>query len=237
MPDHSGDLGPRDVDMGPPRIRRERPGPLSRLFTRRQAPAMASRSYRYLARQIEVDLPAADGGQAIVISSPDPLTLSNEACLMFAHSLAAELGSRILVVDGTLGEDGVGSALGHAGVPGFLDVVYGVNYPMADLIQRTHHDGVSLLPTGRTGMVQLLPIEPARIVEFFKHARSHYDYVLLQQGPIFADSRYLQFASRSDMVLMLAEEGSTPVGVLDRCIEVLRGHQIANVRLVLSTPR
>ena len=156
---------------------------------------------------------------------------------MFAHSLAAELGHRVLLVDGTFSNLGVGAALGHAGAPGFIDLVHGANSQLADLVRPTVIENVFVLPAGRTSVTHLLPIEAARITEFYVAACDAYDYVLLQQGAIFTESRYLQFTKRADMVLMLVEEGGTPVDDLSRFMAVFRDHQVGNVRLVLYVQR
>jgi Mrp family chromosome partitioning ATPase len=194
-------------------------------------------SFRYLARQIDVDLPAGDTGRAILISSPAPMALNNDACLMCAHYLASELGRRVLIVDATFGEDGVGSALGHTDVPGFVDLIYGAGERLALLVRSTARENVFVLPAGHARMTHLLPIDAARVAEFFAEAKSGYDYVVLQQGAIYAESRYLQFTRRADMVLMLVEEGATPLDDLNRCAGVFRDHQIGKIRLVLSVPR
>ena len=86
-------------------------------------------------------------------------------------------------------------------------------------------------------MTHLLPIDTAQVSTLFAEVRRGYAYALVQQGPIFAESRYLQFTSRADMVLMLVDEGGTPVDELNRCLEVFRSHQVNNVRLILSVPR
>ncbi len=155
---------------------------------------------------------------------------------MFAYFLATELGRRVLLVDGTFGESGVGSALGHAGAPGLLDVVCHAKFPLAQLVQPTARENVFLLPAGRSAMTQALPIEASRIAAFYAEAGEQYDYIILQQGAIFDESRYLQFTQCADMVLVFVDEGLTPVEVLDRCAAVFRDHQVNNVRLVVTVP-
>ena len=116
--------------------------PLQRWLQAKPAPTGHGLSYRYLARQIETDLPVTDGGRTVLISSTVPLELSNEACLMFAHFLATELGRRVLLIDGTFGDQGVGSALGHAGAPGFVDTIYGAAFPLSELVVPTARENV-----------------------------------------------------------------------------------------------
>ncbi len=196
----------------------------------------SSRSYRYLARQIEADLPATSGGRLMLLSSPAAISTTSEALLMFSHFMRDELGCRILLIDGTFREGGVGAVLGFDGAPGFLDLVYGRAHRPADVIIPTQRQGISVLPAGRVPLDQLQPIQTDRISEIFDAVRASFDYVILQQASIYEDTRYLLFAGKADLVLLLVEEGVTLVEDLDRSMEVFRGHQIPNVRLVLSAP-
>jgi Mrp family chromosome partitioning ATPase len=194
----------------------------------------ASRSYRYLARQIAADFPYREGGRTILISSPGPLELISNTLLMFACYTREELGCRLLLVDGTFREDGVGAVLGHADAPGFRELLYGTEYRLADLICATERPGISLLPAGRPPRQALLSTEIARASSIFSEARRSFDYVLLQEASILTDSRYLSFTGFADLLLLVVEEGATSLGELDRCEKLLRDHQIANARLILA---
>ena len=213
---------------------------LSRTFarlSRSYGDSPAALSYRYLARQIDIDLPRTGGGRTILLSSSVPAAASNEAMLMFSHALAEELGVRILLVDGTFSAEGVGSALGHDGATGLMDLVYdGVHDPL-DAIQETPRHNISLLPAGRPRSGRPMPIPGDRVARLYEQLCGRFDYVLVQQGSITADTRYLVSAAKADLILVLVEEGVTPVDELDRCLEVFRSHQILGIRLVLCEPR
>ncbi len=198
-------------------------------------PAIASLSYRYLARQIDSDLPVTEGGRVIIFSSPAAMELSNEAMRMLAYFMCDELGCRILLIDGTFDEEGIGWALGHPAGPGFLDVLYGTDRRVKDVVQPTSHANIWVMPAGRSPAAVLQPIAPGQISEPLAEARAAYDYVIIQQRSICDDSRYLVFAGKADLTLLLVEEGGTPVTDLERCMEVYRNHEITNVRLIMTT--
>jgi Mrp family chromosome partitioning ATPase len=216
---------------------RSRLGWLRRLLRdSRTKGSTAALSYRFLARQIDVDLPHTEAGRTILISSSVPQGSSNEAVLMFAHAMVAELGSQILVVDGTLGDDAVGDLLGHAGEVGLIDFIHGRDRSVADLIKPTTRQNICVLPAGRPRSGDLQPMEAARVVALYTELRNRFDYILVQQGPIILDTRYLVFAAKADLVLVLVEEGVTHLSELDRCLDTFSSHQIAEVRLVLCAP-
>jgi Mrp family chromosome partitioning ATPase len=196
----------------------------------------AGLSYRYLARQIDIDLPRTGGGRTILLSSSVPPTASNEAMLMFSHALAEELGARVLLVDGTFGPEGVGSALGHDGATGLMDLAYDSLHDPFDAVQATSRHNISLLPAGRRRSGWPMPIATDRVAGLYEQLCHRYDYVLVQQGSIIADTRYLVAAAKADLILVLVEEGVTPVDELDRCLDVFRSHQISSIRLVLCEP-
>ncbi len=207
-------------------------------FRRLQAAdSPAALSYRFLARQIATDLPCTTGGRTILLSSSVPASASNEATLMFSHALAEELGVRVLLVDGTFSADGVGSTLGHDRAPGLMDFVSDGSHTPFDMILATSRLNISLLPAGQARTGRPMPIEVERIASLYEQLCRRFDYVLVQQGPITADTRYLMCAAKADLVLVLVEGGVTPVDELDRCLDVFRGHQISGIRLVLCEPR
>src|ERR1700733_1273900 len=82
-------------------------GRLGRLAPDHAKPSAAALSYRFLARQIDMDLPRVGGGRTILMSGSVPSASSNEAMLMFANAIAEELGLRVLLVDGTFSDTGV----------------------------------------------------------------------------------------------------------------------------------
>lgn len=213
---------------------------LTRLSTRftvfrrpRTEVGSAALSYRFLARQIENDLPSGELGRTILLSSSMPQAMSNEASLMFAHAMTEELGARVLLVDGTFGDRGVGAAVGVKGEAGFQDLLYESGPLDPSLIRQTDKRGIFVLPSGRPRKGAPRPIEPERLLKVYEELTARFSYVLVQQGAITVDTRYLVCAARTDLILILVQEGLTPVNDLDRCLEVLQSRQITSFRLVL----
>ena len=197
----------------------------------------ASLSYRFLARQIKADLQHKEGGKVILVSSPLPLDLNNESMMMLSCFIGDELGCRLLMVDATLREGGVGTALGHEGAPGMLDVMYGSDYRLRDVILSTVRRDISLIPMGRPSKNHRASLTPSRLAEFFAEARREFDYVLVQQAAVSDDTRYLLFVGEADLTLILVAEGNTLVDELGKCMAVFRDHEVSNVRVVLTTPK
>jgi tyrosine-protein kinase Etk/Wzc len=197
----------------------------------------AALSYRYLARQIAADLPYAEGGRAILISGPGALDLINETLLLFAYYARDELGCRTLLVDATFTREGVTAPLGYADAPGFAELLYASENRLTELIQPTERPGIAVLPAGRPPQNTLSPLQVAKAAAIFDEARRGFDYVLLQQASILTDSRYLLFTGFADLLLLVVEEGGTPLDEIERCKRLFHDHQISNARLLLAASR
>jgi len=157
--------------------------------------------------------------------------------LMLSFFIADELGRRVLMVDATLRQSGVGATLGHQDAPGMLDVMYGSDCRLKDLIVSTVRRNISLIPGGRLPLNPRLVLRADRIADFFAEARREFDYVLVQQTAISDDTRYLDFVGEADLTLILVAEGSTLVDELGKCTTVFRDHDVSNVRVVMTTPK
>jgi hypothetical protein len=89
------------------------------------------------------------------------------------------------------------------------------------------------MPPGRSRERLPRPIDAERVTRLYKALGAQFDYILVQQGAVVNDTRYLVCAAKADLILVLVEEGLTPVNELDRCLEVFRSHQITGYRVVL----
>ena len=60
-----------------------------------------------------------------------------------------------------------------------------------------------------------------------------FDFILIQQGSITLDTRYLMFAQLADLVLLCCEEGATLVSEFEACQEIFREYEVENVGVIL----
>jgi len=199
---------------------------------------LASRSYRYLARQIDNDLAQIKGGRTIAFSSTQSLSFSTETTLMFSFFLQDELDSKVLIVDGIFRSGGVGSRLGYSENPGLLNYLYQKKSRWQDYVCNTQRESMSVLPSGVLGVSDngFYSLDPDKVGSMVREAKEKFDYILIQQGSPLEDTRYLHFTAMTDMVVLLAEEGITMVEDLESCQKFFKDYQISNVRLVISKP-
>lgn len=209
---------------------------LNRLFQLPGSKNPASRSYRYLARQIESDLEKCRTSRKIIFTSPDSLEYCNETLLMFAYFLQNELSCKVLIVDATFRRDGVSAYLQQNGAAGFSDVLYDEQYELDSLVQATQKEKIFLLPAGQPAYNGTTPVKLGKVKQLLNDVNGKFDYVLIQQGSILDDTRYLLMAPLADLILLLVEEGYTLIDKLHACQNTFHAYQIPNVRLVMATP-
>lgn len=203
-----------------------------RVFDQR---APASRSFRYLARKIELDMPKGEDGHAIIITSPGSIKVNTDTLLMFSYVIQDEIGCKVLLVDATFRDDGIGARLGYQSAPGFMEMLYDDDDDERDpLVRATERKNISILPAGRLTGKALPPLAPDRVRLVLEAMRKRFDYVLIQQGSVLGDTRYVSIARSVDLVLLLVEDGVTPVRELERCQRLLHDHQVSNFRVVMS---
>jgi hypothetical protein len=198
------------------------------------AKRFASKSYRFLARQLAADVAPMQGTAKIVFSSVGELALGSEVLLMLAHFLQDEYDCNVLLMDGTFRKGGISDRLSVDGPLGFANFICGEHWKANPLITATVNKNIYLMPSG------VMPPRPNQrlttelIAARLKTASRGFRYVFVQQGCILDDSRYIGFNQLADVVLLHAEERQTKLEQVEACRRVYDDHLIRNVRLVLS---
>lgn len=198
----------------------------------------ASRSYRYLARKIEEDLGDECKSRTLILTSPCSADLVADTLMMFSYFLQDELDCKVLMVDGTFRKDGLSRRFMPGVYPGFMDLLYGNEALEADdLVVPTGRRNIFMLPSGNSPKSGFSSLNPEKVKSLLRQLESGFDYILIQQGSILRDTRYLPFTSMVDRILLLVEEGETLVSELEECQRLFQEYRLSNVRLVMSRPR
>ncbi len=196
--------------------------------------ASASRSYRYLARQIENDLGETQKAHEVVVTGPGSIEFINQTILMFAYGLKNELGGKIIIIDATFRNQGVGDFLGYEGKPGLMNLLYEGNTKMGQMIKATRVDGIHVLPVGKLQEQTNISLKGEKVKAIFQKLGTVYDYIVIQVGPLQNDTRYISLAEYAELVLLLVEEGNTLLGEIESYRTTLENHNISNYQIVMS---
>lgn len=193
---------------------------------------LPSLAFRHLARRIGTARSDGRRTATILLSALCDAAPANDTMLMFAAMLQDELGGRLLIIDATLRNDGVSTALGMAGAPGLSETRADVPSAALEMIQPLPRRSVYLLPAGRRPDTS----DAATLPTLLPLLSRRFDHILIQQHAIFGDTRYLPSAAAADLVLLLAEEGNSRMRDLARCRDTFRANAIDRVGLLLALP-
>jgi hypothetical protein len=185
----------------------------------------ASRGYRYLARRM-------GNARTIVVSGLCESAAANDALLLLAAMLQDERGGRLLLIDATLGDTGVGAVLGAGGKPGLSDVRADEPWSAVEAMRMLARPDMILLGAGRRPATG----RPDHIAAMLPFLAERFDHIIIQQRGIMDDSRNLALANCADLIWVVAEEGRSPMARITQARDAFRAHGIANVGLVLTVP-
>lgn len=187
----------------------------------------ASRDYRHLVRRL-----AAQGSpRTLLLSAECAAQAANDTLLLLAAMLQDELGGRLLLIDATLAEDGVSAPLGAAGEAGLSDMAGDDPWLAVERMRMLARPDLYLLPAGRNPAGGA----PDRLAAMLPFLARHFDHLLIQQRSIVADTRNLALATRADCVIVVAEEGRTPMARLDAARALYAASGIAPAGVILAT--
>lgn len=192
----------------------------------------ASRTYRYLVQRIAAQSERGKPIKTVLVSAVCGAEAANEALLLLSAMMQDELGGRLLVIDATLRDGGIGTQLGARGIPGLSEARPDDPSGLSRLVRPLGRDSLFLLGAGLEPGIS----RPEHMAGILPILAEQFDHILIQQYAITADTRYLAMAGRADLVLVLAEEGQSRMATLTQCRDAFRSNGIANVGLILTVP-
>jgi hypothetical protein len=195
-------------------------------------PIRPSLGYRHLARQIAAARPGGDPVRVLSLSAACEAVPANEATLMMAAMMQDELGGRLLIIDATLSADGISGRLNAGDAPGLSDLAVDEPWAAIELVHMLPRPHLFLLGAGRDPAAG----RPDRLARLLPALARRFDHILVQQRSPEGDTRHLALAAQADLLLVLAEEGRTPMARLRGVADACRGHVRAPVGLVLTVP-
>jgi capsular exopolysaccharide synthesis family protein len=170
------------------------------------------------------------GYRSLLVTSPGrgdgkTLTASNLALL-----LAAEIGRRVLLVDGDLRKPAVHRLFGVTQAPGLSDVALG-RVGWTNVVVQAPWNGLSVVPAGTPvgSTAELLNGPAAR--EFFQEARAAFDFVVIDAPPVLPVADAMVLADLADAVLLVARTERTPRQAILDALDALAGTTLLGVVL------
>ncbi|MBC7669020.1 MAG: polysaccharide biosynthesis tyrosine autokinase [Gemmatimonadaceae bacterium] len=174
---------------------------------------------------------SGQAGKVVVLTSALPAEGKTTTSIGLAR-VAAQAGSRVVLLDCDLRRRSVTRALGIAVDDGLIELLHG-STTLEQALTLDQASGCYVLPlTHTTSSTEDIFGSPA-MDQLLKQLRTSFDLVLLDTAPVLAlaDTRIL--ANKADMVVLLARWRKTPARAINNAVKMLQqsGAHIAGVAL------
>jgi capsular exopolysaccharide synthesis family protein len=194
-----------------------------------EAAAVMAESYRSCRTGILFSRPDAPP-KTVLFSSALPFEGKTTSVLNIAIAFHQQ-NERVLVIDADLRMPKCHTGLRLANGEGLAEVLTG-QQPFADVVQRTHREGLHLLSAGRRPPNPTELLGSQTMLRVLEEAMRDYDHVLIDTPPIMAVSDAVVLAPWVEGVILVLKAHATPRAIVERAEARLR-HARASILGVL----
>ncbi len=210
--------------------------------------SIASESYRALRTNVEF-LQKNKGVKVLVVTSSSTGEGKTTAVINLAITIA-QMGKRVLIVDGDLRNHAIHNYFGLDREPGVTDAILGnVRWDEAvrnitdimlgrlrveDLLVTSGLDNVSVLTAGSTLPNPSEFLNSATVDEMIKEMRKNYDYILFDAPPVLPVADTVILGSKVDGVLIVYQVGKIARSALKRSKHILDNVNANIVGVILN---
>lgn len=180
----------------------------------------AQEAYKLLRTNLLFALPDTGKCRVVGVTSSVRTEGKSTTSIHLAYALA-EMGRRVLLVDGDLRLPSIATKLGIDGTPGLSNLVAGLECEKDAIRPREDQEGLFLLPSGRIPPNPAEMLASAQMTELLSRLRESYDFIIVDLPPVNIVSDALVIASALDGMLVVARSNFSEKRELRRCIRQL----------------
>ena len=180
----------------------------------------AKEAYKLLRTNLLFTLPDTGKCRVVGVTSSVRTEGKSTTSINLANALA-EMGRRVLLVDGDLRLPSIALKLGIDGTPGLSNLVAGVECEKDAIRPLSNREGLFLLPSGRIPPNPAEMLASEQMAELMSHLRESYDFIVVDLPPVNIVSDALIIASSLDGMLVVARSGFSEKRELHRCVRQL----------------
>jgi len=180
----------------------------------------------------------ADGHHLIAVSSPRALQGKTLTALNLALTMAADLDTSVLLLDGDLSGEGLQKLLGLGGQPGLIEhLLHGTRLP--DLLVNPGIDRFLLLPAGAERVANSSELLAAKALQrLVQEMKQRYPdrIIVVDLPPLLDTADALAFLPWADTTLFVAEAQSSRIRDLETAAELLAPFNLIGTVLSPAPP-
>jgi len=162
------------------------------------------------------------GGNTLMVTSALPGDGKTTTAINLAFTMAKEFQQTVLLVDCDLQQQDVHKQMGYKSDRGLIDYILD-DCPVSELFTWPSIEKISVVSGGRLIRESSELLGSPRMKELVSDMKLRYPdrFVIFDMQSISAGADALVFAQLVDHIIMVVQEGKTPVSEIKRCVEML----------------
>jgi len=178
--------------------------------------------------------PQVRHGNLIMVTSALPGEGKTFTSLNLALSIATEIDSRVLLVDGDVAHPSIPESLGIPHGPGLLDLLTTDKLDFADAMIKTNVDKLSVLPAGTRHRRSTELLASEQMLSLLREIASRYPdrIVIFDSPPLLATTEARVLAANMGQIVMVVAADATSQHAVNQALTTVEGCEI--VMMVLN---
>jgi protein-tyrosine kinase len=172
-------------------------------------------------------------GNLVMVTSALPGEGKTFMSVNLALSIATEVDSRVLLVDGDVAHPSIPSLLGTPHAPGLLDLLTREDLDVADALIRTNAERLTILPAGSRHRRSTELLASEQMASLLRELGSRYPdrIILFDSPPILATTEARVLASHMGQIVMVVAADSTSQHAVQSALETIENCEVVLMAL------
>jgi receptor protein-tyrosine kinase len=172
-------------------------------------------------------------GNLVMVTSALPGEGKTFTALNLALSIAMEVDTTVLLVDGDVANPALPEPLGIPVAPGLLDLLTGDKIDIADALIRTNVEKLTVLPAGAPERRATELLASEQMVQLLQALAGRYEdrIVIFDSPPLLATTEARVLASHMGQIVMVVAADSTTHGTLTQALATIENCEVVMMML------
>jgi exopolysaccharide/PEP-CTERM locus tyrosine autokinase len=173
-------------------------------------------------------------GNLVMVTSALPSEGKTFTSLNLALSIATEVDSTVLLVDGDVAHPSIPALLGAPNGPGLLDLLTRDDLDFGDALVRTNVEKLSILPAGTRQRRSTELLASEQMASLLREMASRYSdrIVVFDSPPLLATTQARVLAANMGQIIMVVAADSTSQHAVNQALATIEGCEV--VMMVLN---